>query len=79
MDQGRRVDGDAHGVPPRRGCLYDWAIEHGYFQPRSAHQQTSSFVERFTAAQQEQPSSPRGSSSNDPQGERTCCRFAGAI
>ncbi|MER5628669.1 hypothetical protein ABT061_47415 [Streptosporangium sp. NPDC002544] len=33
--------------------VYDWAIEHDHFQPRAAHQQTPSFVGRFTTAQQE--------------------------
>ncbi|MFC4060960.1 hypothetical protein ACFOWE_21880 [Planomonospora corallina] len=33
--------------------VYDWVIEHGHFQPRAAHQQTPSFVGRFTTAQQE--------------------------
>ncbi|MDP9864949.1 hypothetical protein J2S55_004215 [Streptosporangium brasiliense] len=33
--------------------VYDWAIEHGHFQPRAAHQQTPSSVGRFTTAHQE--------------------------
>ncbi|MFC5821918.1 DUF7710 domain-containing protein [Nonomuraea harbinensis] len=33
--------------------VYDWAIEHDHFRPRAAHQQTPSFMGRFTTAHQE--------------------------
>ncbi|WP_435866439.1 DUF7710 domain-containing protein [Streptosporangium sandarakinum] len=33
--------------------VYAWAIEQGHFRPRAAHQQTPSFVGRFTTAYQE--------------------------
>lgn len=44
-----RLTGTLTAYPMNTG-IYEWAIAHGLFKPRQAHQTTPEFIGRFTSA-----------------------------
>ena len=47
----RNLSGLLTGYPVNQ-CVYEWAIEKGFFRPSKSYQKSSEFIARFTSASQ---------------------------